>query len=248
MRMDVTLVEFGDGNTARIARPHQFADVTAAVAGLGLRGRRLVLVMVGGAAGLDAGGQERLRMLFTHALLPVVMAWQAVVVDGGTDSGVMQLLGWARAEAEASFPLVGVAAEDKVILPGDNLESADRARLERNHSHFVLVPGSSWGDESPWLSRVASEIAGSAPSVTVLINGGEIAFRDVAHSLDAARPVVVVEGTGRTADRIAAAVKGDHIDERAAQLADTPLVTAVSWAEDPTAVRVALEELLGLGA
>jgi hypothetical protein len=240
MRMDVTLLDLGGGHTARVTRPRQFADLAAAVAGLGLCGQRPVLVVVGGAAALDEGGKEHLRMLFSHALLPVVVTWQAVVVDGGTDSGVMQLLGRARAEAGASFPLVGVAVEEKVILPGDGL-AADQAPLERNHSHFVLVPGSSWGDESPWLSRVATEIAGSAPSATVLINGGEIAFRDVAHSLEADRPVLVIEGTGRTADRIAAAVKGDHTDEPVAQLAESPLVTAVLWAEDPATVRAALE-------
>jgi hypothetical protein len=61
-------------------------------------------------------------------------------------------------------------------------------------------------------------------------------------------PQLVIEGTGRTADRIAAAIKGDHTDERAAQLADSPLVTAVSWAEGPATVRAALETVWGLGA
>jgi SLOG in TRPM, prokaryote len=245
MPMNVTLLEFGDGHTARVARPRQFADVAAAVAGLGLRGQRPVLVVVGGAAGLDEANKKRLFTLFGHALLSVVASRQAVVVDGGTDSGVMQLLGRARAAAGGSFPLVGVAVEKKVILPGDGAESGDRASLERNHSHFVLVPGSSWGDESPWLSLVATEIARSAPSATVLINGGEIAYQDVAHSLKANRPVLVVAGTGRTADRIAAAVHDHHTDERAAQLAGSPLVIAVPWAEDPAAVRAALEELTG---
>jgi hypothetical protein len=246
--MDMTLLEFGDGHTARVARPRQFTDMAAAIAGFGLHSQQPVLVVVGGAAGLDEDGKERLRILFSDALLPVVVSRHAVVVDGGTDSGVMQLLGQARAEAGASFPLVGVAAEEKVILPGYGTEPGDSAPLERNHSHFVLVPGSSWGDESPWLPQVATEIAGGAPSATVLINGGEIAFQDVAHSLQADRPVLVIAGTGRTADRIAAAASGDHTDDRAAQLADSPLVTVVSWAEDPAAVRVALEKLLGAGA
>ena len=245
MPMDVTLLEFGDGHAARVARPCQFADVAPAVAGLGLRGRPPVLVVVGGAAGLDEADKKRLFTLFGHALLPIVASWQAVVVDGGTDSGVMQLLGRARAGAGATFPLVGVAPEKMVILPGDDAEQGDRAPLERNHSHFVLVPGSSWGDESPWLSRVATVIAGGARSATVLINGGEIAFRDVAHSLEADRPVLAIAGTGRTADRIAAGVNGDHTDEQAAQLAGSPLVAAVSWAEGPAAVRAALEELTG---
>jgi len=245
MPMDVTLLEFGDGRSARVARPCQLADVGPAVAGLRLRGRRPVLVVVGGAAGLDEAGKKRLYTLFSHALLPFIASRQAIVVDGGTDAGVMQLLGRARAEAGACFPLVGVAPEKKVILPGDGAEPGDRAPLEQNHSHFVLVPGSSWGDESPWLSWVATKIAGSAPSVTVLINGGEIAFQDVAHSLEAHRPVLVIAGTGRTADRIAAAVHDHHTDKQAAQLADSPLVAAVPWAEDPATVRAALEELTG---
>jgi SLOG in TRPM, prokaryote len=242
--VDVTLLEFGGGRTARVAWPREPGEVAAAVAGLGLHGPRPVLVVVGGAAGLDENGKERLFSLFSQALLPVAVAWQAVVVDGGTDSGVMQLLGRARAAAGASFPLVGVAADQMVILPGDGAEPADRAPLETHHSGFVLVPGSSWGDESPWLSWVATEIAAGAASATVLINGGEIAFRDVGHSLEADRPVLVIGGTGRTADKIAAAADGDRGDERASELADSPLVTVVSWAEDPAAVRAPLAALM----
>lgn len=52
-------------------------------------------------------------------------------------------------------------------------------------------------------------------------------------------------GTGRTADRIAAAVEGDRADEQAAHLADSSLVTAASWAQGPAAIRAALEELMG---
>jgi hypothetical protein len=254
--MDVTLLEFGGGHNARVVRPRQFADLAAAIAGLGLCEPQPVLVVVGGAGGLDEAGKERLSVLFRQALVPVAVAGQAVVVDGGTDSGVMQLIGRARAAAEtaaeaaagtSSFPLVGVAAENMVMLPGDGAEPGDRAPLEANHSHFMLVPGSSWGDESPWIARVATEIAGNAPSATILINGGEIAFQDVAHSLAADRPVLVVAGTGRTADKIAAAVNGDRSDERAARLADSHLVSAVSWTEDPAAVRAALEELIRPG-
>ena len=245
MRMDVALVEFGGGSAALVARPGQLGDLAQSVAGLGLDGGRPVLVVVGGAAGLDEADKESVFSLLADAVLPAVLARQAVVVDGGTDSGVMQLLGRARAEVQASFPLVGVAAEKKVILPGDDAEPGERAPLDRNHSHFVLVPGSSWGDESPWLSRAATEIAGNAPSATILINGGEIALQDVAHSLEAQRPVLVITGTGRTADRIAAAIHNDHRDEQATQLASSPLVTAVSWTESPAAVHAALEKLMG---
>jgi len=237
------MLDFGDGHAARMARVHRLADLAAVVAELGLGGGRPVLVVVGGASGFDERGEERLRTLFSQALVPVARAWDAAVVDGGTDSGVMQLLGQALSTEGASFPLVGVAADDRVIVPGDVSEPGERRALERHHTHFVLVPGSSWGDESPWLARVATEIAGGAPSATILINGGDIAFQDVANSLAAARPVLVVQGTGRTADRIAAALDGDRTDARAAQLAGSPLVTAVSWSEGAAAIRTALEKL-----
>ena len=236
------MIEFGDGHAARVARPRRFADVGAAVGELGLEGGLRVLVVVGGASGLDERGKERLRILFSQVIVPVARAWNAVVVDGGTDSGVMQLLGQASRAEGASFPLVGVAVEKKVMLPGDASESGGRRALERHHTHFVLVPGSSWGDESPWLARVATEIAAGVPSATVLINGGEIAFQDVANSVAAGRPVLVIKGTGRAADRIAAALDGDRADTQAAHLADSSLVTAVSWPES-AAVRVALKKL-----
>jgi SLOG in TRPM, prokaryote len=238
----VQVIEFGGGHSARVARPRQFADVDAAVRELGLHRGRRVLVVVGGASGLDERSKERLRTLFSRILVPVAMSWNATVVDGGVDSGVMQLLGQALMTDGASFPLVGVAVEKNVIVPGDASEPGARRALERHHTHFVLVPGSSWGDESPWLARVATEIAAGAPSVTVLVNGGEIAFQDVANSVAAGRPVLVIKGTGRTADQIAAALDGDRTDTQAAHLAGSPLVTAVSWPAGD-AVRATLEKL-----
>jgi hypothetical protein len=105
----------------------------------------------------------------------------------------MQLLGRARADLRAAFPLVGVAAEKKIVLPGDGTEQGDRAPLEPNHSHLCWCQVTR-GDESPWLARMATELAGGLPSVTVLINGGAIALQDVAHSLAAGRPVLVIAG------------------------------------------------------
>jgi hypothetical protein len=46
--------------------------------------------------------------------------------------------------------------------------------------------------------------------VTVLMNGGQIAYRDVAASLGSGRPVVVLAGTGGTADAIVQARAGSQ--------------------------------------
>jgi hypothetical protein len=221
--------------TTRESLPHLLS-----AAGLS---RGPVLVLVGGAGGLGAADEEELASLIREQVLPVVVRAGATVVDGGTDSGVMRAMGHARAEVGAQFELVGVAAAGTVPAPGDLPGDAATAQIEPRHSHVALVPGDTWGDESSWLSEVASVLSVGHPSVTLLLNGGEIAYTDVEHSIAAGRPVVVVAGSGRTADAIAAADRSDG-DTRAARIAASPLVRVVSL-ESPERISSALAEALG---
>ncbi|WP_367138067.1 hypothetical protein [Saccharothrix sp. HUAS TT1] len=190
----------------------------------GLPPDRPVLVLVGGAAGMGAADLESLGHAL-RALVPLLDECRAVVVDGGTDTGVMRAIGRARAAAGGAFPLVGVAAEVAV----------DAAAFEPNHTHLVVVPGGGWGDESPWLADVADLVAGRQPSLTVLANGGPIAYDDAEHSLRHRRPLAVLRGTGRTADAIA-----DRADPRATAIATSPLTTVL----DHTGLRAHVERAL----
>lgn len=142
----------------------------------------------------------------------------------------MQMMGQARAQTAATFPLIGVTPVGKVAL-GDQIPSAEITALEPHHTHFVLVPGSNWGDESPWLAQIASVLANGAPSVTVLVNGGEIASKDVLENLKANRPVLAIAGSGRLADTLAAALRGEATDERARELVASGLVQAIDLKE-----------------
>ena len=108
---------------------------------------------------------------------------------------------------------------------------------------MILVPGQTWGDESPWLSRVATAIADGQPSVTLVVNGGQITYDDIDHSLQAGRPVIILAGTGRAADTIAAAARGDTEDPKAAQAAAAPGTQIVSL-DDPQALYAAIESIL----
>ena len=65
-----------------------------------------------------------------------------------------------------------------------------------------MIPGEDWGDESSWISKIATAIADDRRSITVLINGGNISRHDVEYSLLENRPVFVMRGTGRMADEI----------------------------------------------
>jgi hypothetical protein len=77
------------------------------------------------------------------------------------------------------------------------------------------------------LGAVATAVATGAPSVTVLVSGGDIAFRDVRQSLEVGRPVIVLSWTGRSAEQITDAVVGELADPAAVTLAASPLVTKV---------------------
>ena len=231
-------IGFEGGQTATAVRVDQPSDLAAALAALGLRAPRLVVVLVGGAGLMGARDLDRLRPLFERGLVPVAERLGLVVIDGGTDAGVMRLIGRARTSAAARFPLIGVPAVGTVRFPGKHRRARSRwplkhpgARrrwpLDAHHPHFVLVPGAAWGEEAPWIARVATELAGGWPSVSVLVNGGEIAYTDVVCSLRAGRPLLAIAGSGRTADQLASAARGRPADERAVRLAASGLVEVV---------------------
>jgi SLOG in TRPM, prokaryote len=215
------------GRRIPAARVAGRGDLAAAVAALGLAPSP-VLVLVGGAADMSETDALLVEQALSGAIVPVVERVGATVVDGATRVGVMQLVGRARAELSGGFPLVGVVVAGLVA----------ETELDEHHTHFVLVPGDDWGDESELLSAFATVVANGARGVTVLANGGAITWRDVASSVAEARPVVVLAGSGRTADELAEAET-----PRARNLHDSRLVTVVA-VTDADAVATAVADAL----
>jgi hypothetical protein len=221
-------------------------EIPAALDRAGFRRGRVVVVLVGGAAGMSERDLDAVAEVLVDEVVPLVERLDAVVIDGGTDSGVMRLIGRARSALGGRFPLLGVAAEGTVVVPGAGTASPNAAQLEPNHTLFLIVPGSRWGDESPWIADVASAVAGDRTSVTLLVNGGHVAYTDVARSLDNGRPVVVLAGSGRTADAIARARAGHGGEALAIDIAASPLTRVVDIGE-AGAVAAAIETVLDGG-
>jgi hypothetical protein len=78
----------------------------------------------------------------------------------------------------------------------------------------------------------------------VLVNGGHIAYDDVERSVQDGRRVVVVAGSGRTADTLADALDGAESDERVQALTDSGLIGSVR-VDQPAALADALGAILG---
>ena len=182
------------------------------------------------------------------AVADLAVANGLTVLTGATDAGIFSILGSAMDGRSA--PLVGVAPAGLVVRPGEQPsadETAARERLEPHHSHFVLVDGKAWGDETAALLALADALGARAPSVAVLCGGGTGARAEVQGHCRARRPVVVIAGSGRFADELVAAVaepEGSR-DPALAEVACAEIV--VCRREDgPAAVTAALAGALGL--
>ena len=213
----------------RVLRLERTSDLPEALEELGFTRPLPTIVVVGAAERLTSAELELLEPVLEE-LAALAERTGAAVVDGGTDAGVMRLVGRARGRGR-DFPLVGVAVAALASPPGAE-PATGQASLEPNHSHVLLVPGAVWGDEVPWLARVAGMLAGGAPSATVLLNGGEISYADAAASIAAGRRVLAVAGTGGAADAVVEAIRGEPADEPARALAASDLVRAVGLRDD----------------
>jgi hypothetical protein len=80
------------------------------------------------------------------------------------------------------------------------------------------------------------------------VNGGDVALEDVEHSVSAGRHTVVVAGTGRTADALAKALRGELVDDRTQALASSGLLRSVDSTGDAATLAAAVHSLLTEGA
>jgi hypothetical protein len=186
--------------------PDQRSDLEQAISELGLKGRYPVIVLIGGE--VDAQQADLTRRAI-ELISKTAENLHAVVICGGTDMGVMAEIGRIRSRNGYKFPLVGITPEELVTWPGGPHSTKflwwgkQLWHLEPHYSHFILVPGSQFGDESPWIVDTASLLSKDHRSVTVLINGGEVSRKDIQLSLENGRPVIALSRTGRLADELA---------------------------------------------
>jgi hypothetical protein len=185
--------------------PDERSDLAQAISELQLEGHYPVIVLIGGDIDEQQADVTR-RAIQTISRLAEDM--NAVVICGGTDMGVMAEIGQTRWRNHYKFPLIGVTLEELVTWPGGP-ESTNklwwgtkRWELEPHYSHFILVPGSEFGDESPWIVDAATILSKGHRSVTILINGGEVSRKDIDLSLENGRPVIALSRTGRLADEL----------------------------------------------
>ncbi len=241
---------FDNKSTAQVLKVQPGQDLTSALSTMNLTQRRPVLVVIGGASKISESDLVRLKHLFVEVLAPLAQELNLFVADGGTDAGVMGLIGNARHQINGTFPLIGVSPIGLVEFRDHPNPSPDAATLEPHHTHFFLVPGSQWGDESPWLAKIASTLAGDYPSVTILINGGAIALVDARENVKVDRPLMVIGESGRLADEIAVSLSNPEQEMRQeiASLIETGQVTVFNLSDAFSQLKESLRKKLSVSS
>jgi hypothetical protein len=212
-------ITFDDGNRAVVVTPPRGANTQAILHALDLAPPRALIVVFGGAAGLDDSRKARLAALFIDAVAPVAAEMNALIIDGGTQSGVVAMTGQAVARCGRKCQLLGIAPRGKIAHPEISGAStmSDGTPLEPNHSHFVLLESNEWGGETGKMLELAR--AFNAPTVAILVNGGAIAADEALQSVRNGWQLLVVEGSGRFADELSAAVR-DGQSAKSAELSE----------------------------
>ncbi len=198
-------IHFPNGNRAQAVTLPPGTCTADLLQALDIPPPNAVMMIAGGASQMSEHLYPNLVQLLTHGLAQVAVSAGALIIDGGTQAGVMAIMGQAVAEQQRRSTLLGVAPAGCVTYPGKptDIGSGERVPLDPNHSHFVLVDTDEWGGETETMYELAKVFSEGCPSVAVLINGGSIAKNEVVYNVRQGRPIIVIEGSGRLADDLA---------------------------------------------
>lgn len=186
----------------------------------GLANTSSFILIIGSGENFSDEATASLTRLFQTGIIPAASSCKSIIIDGGTDAGVMRLTGKSANEEEFSYPIIGIAPKSKV----DYLSTGEAGLtpLEPNHSHFLLTPGKDWGSETRLMFDLIQALlnlnqldttniktSGSLliPSrvtgVCILAGGGVVAKKELLKAVQANLPIIIIKGSGKLADEIA---------------------------------------------
>jgi hypothetical protein len=231
-----SIVLAGGREAIAVFAPPTVAGEEAAAA-LELPRPRGLIVLNGGTSDLSPELEAALRRTLGAGIARVAIEEGLDLVTGGTDAGIFALLGEAL-DDERRAPCVGVVPAGRVTWPGREWASGRRPNgeepvpLEPNHSHFLLVDGDEWGEETDAMLALSDALSGDCPSLAVLAGGGAGARREVLAHVRSGREVIALDGTGRFAARLAEATAGrGGPAEETAEMVASGLITVIDAGE-----------------
>jgi hypothetical protein len=240
-------IAFDNGNRAVVVIASRDTDAHSILKALNLAPAHVLVMVFGGTARLDDSRKARLAELFSDAIAPTAAELGALIIDSGTQSGVMTLVGEAFAANPGTCQLLGVAPKGKITHPEISGASAvlDGALLEPNHSHFVLMESNRWGGETATMLELAR--AFKVPTVAILVNGGAIAADEALQSVRSGWPLLLIKGSGRFADELSAVIRDPRLAKSAevSEIARSDRIASFPIGDPLVALKNQLHRMLG---
>ena len=211
-------IQFANDHSAALIRVKRDTSAAEIIRTLALPPPRATLCLNGGTAELEADLKAQLERLIAGGVAQTASAEKLTLLTGGTDAGIFALLGHGLAKWGRPSPCIGVVPEGRAAWPGH--EGGDTA-LEPHHSHFVLVEGGEWGDETETMSALAAELSREHPYVAVFAGGGGITVREMLANTRGGRQMILLAGSGRKTDAVLAVKNGEKApDATIAEIAE----------------------------
>ena len=123
-QMKRNTISFENGNRAVVISAPRDTSAQAILDALEITSPRAVILIFGGAAGLDDSRKAHLETLIAEGVARVATELGALIIDGGTQSGVMAMMGQAIARSPGTSQLLGIAPEGKIAHPELSAASA----------------------------------------------------------------------------------------------------------------------------
>ena len=117
-----TVVLFPNGNRALLLAPPAGMKAADILHMLGIAQPKALILVVGGTADLDAAVQPRLVQLCSRGIARAAATLGALIIDGGTQAGVIAMMGQGVADRGRTTALLGVAPAGKVTYPDGHEE------------------------------------------------------------------------------------------------------------------------------
>ena len=237
---------FPNGHRAQLVTPPAGATAADILNVLSIEQPKALIMIFGGAASLGEAPKSRLVQLFSGGIARAAADTGALIIDGGTQAGVMQMIGEGRAVWGGHAPLIGVCPEALVTWP-DGPAGEDLVPLEPNHTHFVLTDGDHWGAETETMFALATALSEGVPSVSVLANGGLIARDEVLHNVRQRREIIVIADSGRLADELTAVMRRETepADAGMAEVLRDGRITLFEISQTPSALADLIAQKIG---
>jgi SLOG in TRPM, prokaryote len=168
------------------------------------------LILSGNASRLPDELQQSLPPFF-DLLAQALVERPMVVINGGSNRGVIRLLGEAFARnGRRPERYIGVALHPYFERKGTEA-------FETQHTHLLLTPDPEWGSEVPYMGQARAVVTGQTlhsaqkkPAVLLLVDGGKVALEDMREHAQAGVPICVLLGSGILPECMAEAQSGKN--------------------------------------